>query len=77
MICTTLHYNSRLRMFFFYKVTVVLIHCWYMTRLSVKKKRELACKTIIQINLFVESAVCVCVSVSDVPSVIETKTLNW
>lgn len=39
-------------------------------------RRKQACKTVIEINLFVESAVYER-SPSDVPSVTETKTLNW
>lgn len=38
-------------------------------------RREQACKTVIEINLFVESAVWER-SLSDVPSVTETKTLR-
>lgn len=41
-----------------------------------QRRRELACKTVIEINLFVASAVWER-SLSDVPSVTETKTLNW
>ena len=37
--------------------TVTLIQCRYMMRLSIKTRRKLACKTVIEINLFVESAV--------------------
>lgn len=37
--------------------TVTLIQRRYMMRLSIKTRRKLACKTVIEINLFVESAV--------------------